>query len=56
MAHLPALAHPPDFSLISGETVARSLKRICLDQFQFSLNELTAGNDLNRAVHELRKS
>ena len=56
MAHLPALAHPPNFSLISGETVARSLKRICLDQFQFTLNELTAGNDLNRAVHELRKS
>lgn len=56
MAHLPALAHPPDFSLSSGETVARGLKRICLDQFQFSLNELTAGDDLNRAIHELRKS
>lgn len=56
MAHLPALPNAPDFSLTPGETMARSLKRLCLDQFQFSLNELSSGEDLNVAIHELRKS
>lgn len=56
MAHLPALPNTPDFNLAPGETVARGLKRLCLDQFQFSLNEFTAGDDLNRAIHEFRKS
>jgi CHAD domain-containing protein len=36
--------------------MAIGLKRLCLDQFHFSLNELSSGGDVNSAVHEFRKS
>ena len=55
MAHLPALPDAPEFNLTTGETVASGLKRLCLEQFQFSLEGLASGGDPNSAIHELRK-
>ena len=55
MPHLPALP-APDFHLIPGEDLSGGLRRICLEQFEASLDSLSSGPDLNLAIHELRKS
>jgi CHAD domain-containing protein len=53
--HLPALP-VPEFHLIPGENLSRGLQRICLEQFETSLDTLSSGDDINLAIHELRKS
>lgn len=55
MSHLPALP-APDFHLIPGENLSGGLQRICLEQFEASLDSLSSRSDLNLAIHELRKS
>ncbi|HJQ95507.1 MAG TPA: CHAD domain-containing protein [Acidimicrobiia bacterium] len=55
MPHLPALP-APEFHLIPGENLPRGLQRICLEQFETSLDTISSGGDLNVAIHELRKS
>ncbi|MGH8925241.1 MAG: CHAD domain-containing protein [Acidimicrobiia bacterium] len=55
MPHLPAVP-TPEFHVIPGEDLSRGLQRICLEQFEFSLESLSSRADLNVAIHELRKS
>ena len=55
MPHLPALP-APQFFLIPGENLSGGLQRICLEQFESSLDTLSERRDLNLAIHELRKS
>jgi CHAD domain-containing protein len=52
---LPALP-TPEFRLLSSESLAGGLQRMCLEQFEVSLSNLSGAGDLNTAVHELRKS
>ncbi|MGH8957722.1 MAG: CHAD domain-containing protein [Acidimicrobiia bacterium] len=55
MPHLPALP-APEFHLIPGEDLPSGLQRICLEQFETSLDTLSERGDVNLAIHELRKS
>ncbi len=55
MAHLPSLP-TPEFNLIPGENLSGGLRRLCLEQFESSLDHLSTGTDLGVTVHELRKS
>lgn len=55
MAHLPALPMP-EFHLIPGETLSGGLRRMCLEQFETSLDGISSPEDLNASIHELRKS
>ncbi|HJU52027.1 MAG TPA: CHAD domain-containing protein [Acidimicrobiia bacterium] len=55
MPHLPALP-APDFHLLPGENLSGGLQRICLEQFEASLDSLSSRSHLDLAVHEIRKS
>lgn len=46
----------PEFHLIPGENLSGGLRRICLEQFESSLENLSHGDSPGSTVHELRKS
>lgn len=52
--YLPAV--PEGFVLGDQEPLATGLQRITVEQFESAIQRLTAGNDIDAAVHTVRKS